>query len=213
MPVSPNTSMHSNEENSSFSMGLSKQRKQVEMYDVNQSTTKSPSNGLKRSRGGYLMQTPDKSNSQNSQYRTPNRSLSSVDFNRVKQSASKTSTQSRVGTPSKINRSLIQQRSMATTSLMVNAATRTPPPSSVQNPRNSISPILGIANKEAVRTPVFEHTALAPRHSSPLSRTHHISMTRDQNLPGTGKTILFLHVHIVLFEMSDIAYTVQNFSV
>lgn len=44
----------------------------------------------------------------------------------------------------------------------------------------------GMPGRDTVMTPAFERTALGPRHSSPVSRTQHITLTGDENLPDVS---------------------------
>ncbi|XP_061162313.1 centromere protein T-like [Saccostrea echinata] len=212
MPLRPNTQKHWNAENALSANVSSSERNRKEvsgesedlmetprkdssLNEAARSAIKFPSTMLTSSRQeASLVRTPDKSSNQNLQNRTPNKSLRSADFQRVKMSASKILTQSRIGSPSKIespsrkNTTPRQQRDIRsprpTSSPMKNIADRSP--LAMQQPINKRSLMHDTTSKETVMTPVFERTALGPRHSSPLSRTHHISMTGDENLPDVS---------------------------
>ncbi|XP_062607447.1 serine/arginine repetitive matrix protein 2-like [Saccostrea cucullata] len=205
MSLGPNT-QDLNEENALCANVSSRERNRSEVSDENEGLMETPrkttslneapsSTMLTRSRQEEsLVRRPDKSSNQNLQNRTPNRSLRSADFQRVKMSASKKINQSRTESPSQIespsrkNTTLKQQsgrRSLRPTASPAKNITERSP-LAMQQPRNSASLIHDTPSKETLITPVFERTALGPRHSSPVSRTHHISMTGDENLPDVS---------------------------
>ncbi|XP_062606251.1 centromere protein T-like isoform X2 [Saccostrea cucullata] len=206
MSLGPNTQKDLNEENALSANVSSRERNRSEVSDENEGLMETPrkttslneahpSTMLTRSRQEEsLVRTPDKSSNQNLQNRTPNRSLRSTDFQRVKMSASKNINQSRTESPSYIespsrkNTTLKQQsgrRSLRPTASPAKNITERSP-LAMQQPINSASLIHDTPSKETLITPVFERTALGPRHSSPVSRTHHISMTGDENLPDVS---------------------------
>lgn len=129
--------------------------------------------------------TPNTHVNQDETPRTPNRHLRSVDFNRVKQSTQKTPTQMEMKSPSRINVTPISQRNARrlAASQTQNIVDRTMPSGSKTG--DNEGPMHGMPGRDTVMTPAFERTALGPRHSSPVSRTQHITLTGDENLPGT----------------------------
>lgn len=117
--------------------------------------------------------------------KTPNRQLRSVDFNRVKQSTQKTPKRTEMKSPSRINVTPISQRNARklAASQTQNIVDRTMQTGSKTGDNEGL--MHEIPGRETVMTPAFERTALGPRHSSPVSRTQHITLTGDENLPGT----------------------------
>uniref|UniRef100_A0A8W8KC89 CENP-T/Histone H4 histone fold domain-containing protein n=1 Tax=Magallana gigas TaxID=29159 RepID=A0A8W8KC89_MAGGI len=130
--------------------------------------------------------TPNTHVNQDETPRTPNRHLRSVDFNRVKQSTQKTPTQTEMKSPSRINVTPISQRNARrlAASQTQNIVDRTMPSGSKTG--DNERPMHGMPGRDTVMTPAFERTALGPRHSSPVSRTQHITLTGDENLPDVS---------------------------
>ena len=117
----------------------------------------------------------------------------SMDFDRVKQSGKKqTPIQPERKSQSKLittPQSLRNSKNM-TTVHGKNILARTPADQPLGVSEGLLHDTLG---RETAITPAFERTALGPRHSSPVSRTVHISLNEEENLPVPGT--LFLQYH------------------
>lgn len=144
-------------------------------------TTESVSRGLENEvTEESLVVTPNINEEQTP--RTPIRQLGSADFHRVKQSTFKTPTQTEMKSPSRMNATPVTQRNLRklASSEVENIVNRTMPTRGQTG--NNEGPLHETPGRETVMTPAFEKTALGPRHSSPVSRTLHISLTGDENL-------------------------------